>query len=255
MEWLKQLNRWRRSMRYLLKYRLNRPEWPKEPTSGPVLIIGSAPVSHLPVGFDERFQVICINGSQAATQAWGIASPDVTFLQFNQVRGKGERAVAVRKALNGKQCGTLYVLRWPDSEHSLREGLAAFNCGFSDLRRIGQYHRTRLAESVLGRIISEGDNEAKFSNGITAVLYAFHNNAPAVVITGIDPFSSGHVYNTLNKERLHTNMDVQILRELSQRGLPLFTSDPRVSESVGLPLWEGAQSPDKRRIATEEAKS
>lgn len=229
-------------MRYLLKYRMNRPEWPKDPLTGPALIVGSAPVSHLPVGFNDRFHVICINGSQAATQEWGIAAPDVTFLQFNQVRGKGERAVAVRKALNGKHCGTLYVLRWPESEQSLREGLAAFRYGFDTLRLIGQYHRTRLAEAVLGRVICEGDNEAKFSNGITAVLYAFYNGAPFVVITGIDPFSSGHVYNSLDKERLHTNMDVQILRELSDRGLPLFTSDPTVAESVGLRLWTAEQA-------------
>ncbi|WP_438749372.1 membrane-anchored protein [Pararhizobium sp. O133] len=239
MAWLKQFNRWRRSLRYLLKYRLNRPEWPKQPLTTPALIVGSAPVSHKPPGFDDRFFVICINGSQAATEAWNIGRPDVTFLQFNQVKGKGERAVAVRNALSGKRCGTLHVIRWPESEQALRQGLAAFDYGFDDLRLIGQYHRTRLAEDVLGRIIREGDNEAKFSNGITAVLYAFHNGAPAVVITGIDPFSSGHVYNSLNKERLHTNMDVEILRELSNRGFPLFTSDPQVAESVGLRLWTG----------------
>ncbi|MEK1926070.1 MAG: membrane-anchored protein [Rhizobium giardinii] len=237
--WYTWLNKLRRSWRYRLAYRFARPQAPKQPTPfrGPALIVGSAPVSNLPDGFDSRFAVICVNGSQVATAGWGIDAPDVTFLQFNQVEGKGERAVAVRRALSGKRCGILYVLRWPRSEARLREGLAAFEYGFNELRLINQYHRTRLAEAVLGRIVPESDNESKFSNGITAVLYAIHSGATDIIITGIDPSSTGHVYNDLKMQRLHSDTDVKILMELLERGFRLYTSDPHVAESTGLPLW------------------
>ena len=41
--------------------------------NGPALIIGSAPIAHKPTGFDNRFSVITINGSQVVTKNWGIA--------------------------------------------------------------------------------------------------------------------------------------------------------------------------------------
>ncbi|WP_349434533.1 membrane-anchored protein [Pararhizobium sp. A13] len=239
VHWYTWLNKLRRSWRYRLAYRLARPQAPKQPIPfrGPALIVGSAPASNLPDGFDSRFSVICVNGSQIVTADWGIDAPDVTFLQFNQVEGNGERATAVRRALSGKRCRILYVLRWPKSEARLREGLAAFDYGFDELRLINQYDRTRLAESVLGRVIAEGDNESKFSNGITSLLYAIHNGATAVIITGIDPSSTGHIYNALNMQRLHSDTDVKILIELLERGFRLYTSDPHVAESTGLPLW------------------
>ncbi len=82
------------------------------PFAGPVLIVGSAPISHLPAGFDERFSVITINGSQTVTAGWGLGPPDVTFLQPNQVEGTTDNARAVRTVLCGQRTRLLYVLRW-----------------------------------------------------------------------------------------------------------------------------------------------
>jgi hypothetical protein len=38
-------------------------------------------------------------------------------------------------------------------------------------------------------------------------------------------------------QRLHSDTDVKILMELLERGFRLYTSDPHVAESTGLPLW------------------
>lgn len=231
----------RRTIKEALVYRFSRPRPPRHPTpfSGPVLVIGSAPISNLPKGFDERFAVLTVNGSQAIAKQWGIRKPDATFLQFNQVEGTNDNAVAVRRVLEGEETVLLHVIRWPFGEQRLRDGLAAFNYRYDELRLVDQYQRMALREAVMGKRHSELDNARKFSNGITAVLYALHSEAQAVVISGINPRSSGHAYNDLGLPRLHGDMDLSILLELHARGVGLFTADPEVATSIGLPLWPG----------------
>ena len=53
-----------------IKYRLMRPLPPivTPRFNGPVLVVGSAPISHKPADFDATFRVITINGSQAVTE-------------------------------------------------------------------------------------------------------------------------------------------------------------------------------------------
>jgi hypothetical protein len=232
----------RRTIKEALVYRFSRPKPPRHPTRfiGPVLVVGSAPGSNLPKGFDENFSVLTVNGSQSVARKWGIAKPDATFLHFNQVDGTNDNAVAVRRVLNGEETGILYVMRWPFGEQRLRDGLAAFNYRYDQLRMVSTYQRIALHEAVMGARHSELDNARKFSNGITAVLYAFNSGASTVVISGINPGSTGHVYNELGLRRLHSDMDSSILLKLRGRGANLFTADPEVAVSTGLTLWQGA---------------
>jgi hypothetical protein len=60
-----------------------------------------------------------------------------------------------------------------------------------------------------------------------------------VIITGINPDSGGHIYNQENLARLHIRKDREILLRLMERGYPVFTADPVVAQSLGVPLWEG----------------
>jgi hypothetical protein len=231
----------RRTIKEALVYRFSRPQPPRHPKpfTGPALVVGSAPVSNLPKGFDESFSVLTVNGSQSVAKKWGIAKPDATFMQFNQVEGANDNAVAVRRVLNGEETGILHVIRWPFEEQRLRDGLAAFNYRYDQLRLTDQYQRMALHEAVMGKRHSELDNARKFSNGITAVLYALLSGAPAVIISGINPGSSGHVYNDLGLQRLHGDMDRSVLLTLHVRGARIFTADPEVATSTGLPLWPG----------------
>ncbi|PSJ59680.1 membrane-anchored protein [Pseudaminobacter soli (ex Li et al. 2025)] len=231
----------RRKIKEAVVYRLSRPKPPRHPTplAGPVLVVGSAPVSNLPKGFDESFSVLTVNGSQSVAKKWGISKPDATFLQFNQIEGTNDNAVAVRRVLNGEETGILHVIRWPFEEQRLRDGLSAFNYRCDELRLVDQYHRMALYEAIIGKRHSELDNARKFSNGVTAVLYALLSGAPAVIISGINPGSSGHVYNDLGLQRLHSDMDRAVLLTLHARGAGIFTADPEVAASTGLPLWQG----------------
>lgn len=239
MALLHELNRLKRDVRFRIKYKLSHPQPPQhpEPFLRPVVVVGSAPGSNKPDGFNSNYGLISVNGSQAATRSWGAGIPDATFLQYNQVEGSGERAVAVRSVLAGQRTRRLHVLRWRHSIERLRAGLSTFDYSADEILLVNSFERACLAHGLLGRLIPETDNANKFSNGVTAVLYALHSGASSVIISGINPASSGHVYNNLGLARLHTDLDIRLLKELVSRGFPLYTADPDVAQSVGVPLW------------------
>lgn len=228
-----------------VKYRLRKPQPPTlaMPFSGPVLVVGSAPISNKPAGFDDSFRVITINGSQAATLAWGIAAPDVTLVQFNQIEGRNTNAVHVRRVLTGQRTGRLYVLLWRKEERQrLIEGLKAFDYRYGELEIVDRYERMALLDKVVGLKCFELDADSKCSNGINAVLFALYNGATAVIITGINPASGGHSYHKTNLARQHVQMDTQVLQKLRDLGYPLYTSDVAVADLIGIPLWSGARA-------------
>lgn len=224
-----------------IKYNLLRPSPPLAPApfDGPVVVVGSAPNSNKPAGFDSSFRVITVNGAQVVTAKWGIENPDITFMMFNQVRGTNTNALEVRRVLAGKRTGTLYLMLWRDGLPSLQEGLRDFDYRYDNLHIIDRYQRMALLDRVCGMKSEELDREDKCSNGIHAALFALYNGAPAVILTGISPHTSGHVYNQENLPRFHKDMDQKALQALRDRGHPIFTADPDVSEASGIPLWTG----------------
>lgn len=227
-----------------IKYRLTRPQPPTAPAQfrGPVVVVGSAPVSHKPAGWSEDFSIITINGSQSVTAGWGVEAPDITLLQFNQIEGTNKNAVEVRRVLSGQRTGKLYVLLWrKDDRPRLEKGLRAFNYSYGDLQIVDRYERMALMDRVAGVPSLELETESKCSNGINAVLFALHNGAPTVIITGINPNSSGHAYNQAGLQRAHTSMDRQIIQSLMAQKRPIYTADPKVSEELGIPLWTGTR--------------
>ena len=227
-------------------YYLMRPSAPLHPVTidRPVAVVGSAPTSTRPQGFGPELMVFSINGSQSVAADWGVDVPDVTFMQFNQIEGKGANAQAVRRVLNGRRTRRLCVVRWKKDRTRLESGLRAFAYHADDLAIVSRDSRVALFHQVMGKPNFERDNHQKYSNGITAVLYAFASGAPAVIITGIDPTSTGHVYNDLNLKRLHASTDLEVLQTLHRRGLPLYTADAHVAQKTGLPLWQGGTKGD-----------
>lgn len=222
-----------------LKYALTRPNPPPTPIpfNSPVVVVGSAPVSHRPTGFDERYRTISVNGSQIAMASWGVMAPEITFMQFNQIRGVNTNAVEVRRVLDGKRTGTLYVFLWREGRQALEEGLASFNYNYDRLQLVDRYQRMALLGRVCGFRSLEMNADDKCSNGINAVLFALYHKAPAVILTGINPKSSGHAYNGANLRRFHQDMDLKVLQSLMVDNQPVYTADPDVSDATGIPLW------------------
>jgi hypothetical protein len=233
-----------------IKYALRRPRPPllDPPFTGPVVVVGSAPVSHQPAGFDETYRIISVNASQVVIDAWGIPAPDVTLMGYNEIIGTATSAAEARRVLGGRRTGALYVLAWRHGLDRLKTGLKAFDYDCRDLHTVDRYERIALMHKVGGILNLELNAETKCSNGLIAVLFALHNGAKAVIITGINPHSAGHAYNGINLVRKHVQMDSEMLKRLVGLGCPIYTADPEVSENVGLPIWKGsADQRDERR--------
>jgi hypothetical protein len=226
-----------------LKYRLLRPAPPPlhDRFAGPVVVVGSAPKSDKPIGLDDSYAIFTVNGSQSVALKWGIAVPDITFMMFNQVEGTTTNAQEVRRVLSGQRTKSLYVLLWRKNEiDRLRKGLEAFDYDYDHLTIVDRYERMALLDKVASLNSLELDADSKCSNGMNAVLFAFHHGAPAVIICGINPNSTGHIYNGVGLKRHHVDMDRLLIDRLLETGHPLFTADPAVSSSMGIPLWTGA---------------
>ena len=92
----------------------------------------------------------------------------------------------------------------------------------------------RGLNDLLGRLQVDGD---ELRHAALLVFYAIISGAKAVIISGINPDSSGHVYNDANLKRLHAGTDKQILQALIDRGYPIYTADLDVAKTSGVPLW------------------
>ncbi|MGG7576453.1 membrane-anchored protein [Rhizobium sp. Nf11,1] len=224
-----------------IKYVLRNPKPPITPApfNGPVVVLGSAPTSHKPLGLDATYRIISVNASQLALQSWGIEAPDITLMGYNEIEGTNQSAIETRRVLGGKRTGSLYVLAWRHGRERLQAGLEAFGYRCTEAHIIDRYQRIALLHKVSGQLNLELDADTKCSNGIIAVLFALYNGATAVILSGINPNSTGHVYNHANLERKHVRTDSETLVRLVRLGYPIYTADPQVAENVGLPLWQG----------------
>lgn len=225
----------------LFKYLIKRPKPFVDPelNGKVVVVLGSAPAATIPTGMNSTYRLITINGSQQALDNWGDFSPNVTIMMFNQIEGTNANALEVRRVLNGRRTGKLLLMLWRHDKNRLETGLSAFNYGYKELIIIDRYSRVSLVRAVAGLLNFELDASSKFSNGIIGVLHALHSGAAAVVISGINPSSTGHAYNTAGLHRKHSGPDMSLIKRLVRLGFPIYTSDNHVADSTGLPLWKG----------------
>ncbi len=223
-----------------LKYAWLRPRaWSDDTINGRnVVVVGSAPVSAKPFDFDESYLVISVNASQIVAKGWGVEKPDITLMMFHQIEGKYKNAQEVRRVLNGESTGSLYLLLWRHDLLRLKAGLTRINYGYDRLSIVDRFSRVALVRATTGKLNFEISPESKYSNGVIAVMLALQSGAKRVVIAGINPASTGHIYNAENLHRKHSGPDLEALKQMQQAGLPVYTADAAVADATGLPLWK-----------------
>lgn len=224
-----------------LSYFVSRPSaWRDDSLHGrKVVVVGSAPVSSQPVDFDQSYVVISVNASQVVAKKWGREKPDISLMMFNQIEGRNTNAQEVRRVLKGERTGKLYVLLWRRKLARLVKGISGFDYGYDYLQIVDRNRRVALVKAMTGKLNFEVVPESKYSNGVIGVMLALNSGAERVVIAGINPVSTGHIYNSENLRRNHRGPDMDALRHMQQKGLPVYTADPEVAEATGLPLWTG----------------
>ena len=76
---------------------------------GPTLVLGSAPAPKIPIGFNDSWNLICVNGSGVVAKHLGLPVPTITLLSgavFGQTVANREG----RLALAGGQTGNLIYI-------------------------------------------------------------------------------------------------------------------------------------------------
>lgn len=208
----------------------------------PVVVVGSAPISTAPLGFDASYHVITINGSQVVSRQWGREKPDVTFMTSNQLQGQNTNAISVRGAVGGCSTRLLIMTLWSRPLDELKLALQKLEYSYDELKILTRMERMALHHAALGKLNLELTSDDRFSNGITGVLFALASGAPAVITSGINPLSSGHVYNDANLQRRHSGTDAKTLRSLVERGYPVYTADSEVGHRIGIPIWNAPKT-------------
>lgn len=240
---MKAIARARRYAYRRAKYHLISPQVPE--ISGVLqgktaIVVGAAPSSTRPSGWNDNFRVITINASQVVAGGWLGETPDVTLMQFNQIEGTNASAREVRRVLENRRTGRLVVLHWRHDLQRLQRGLAQFKYQYDSLTVMSRYERIALMQAITGELNLELEAETKWSNGIVGAALALNSGAERIILTGIDPLSKGHAYNNLGHTRLHSDMDMNALSRFVAQGYPIFTADRHVSEKTGLALWSGS---------------
>jgi hypothetical protein len=230
-----------------VKFIWTRPQpWSDDSIKGrKVVVVGSAPNSSKPYDFDDSYCLISVNASQIVAKDWGVATPDITLMMFHQIEGKSTNAGEVRRLLNGETTGSLYMLLWRHDMARLKQGLGRINFGYDRLSVVDRFSRVALVRAMTGKLNFEITPESKYSNGVIAVMLALYSGAERVVIAGINPASTGHVYNAENLHRKHSGPDLDALKQMQQAGLPVYTADPAVAVATGLTLWQSDDVADR----------
>ncbi|WP_236635910.1 hypothetical protein [Paracoccus aminophilus] len=174
-----------------------------------------------------------------AAHSWLTETPDLTLMQFNQIEGMNANALEVRRVLAGQHTKRLCLLHWRHGLARLEHGLAAFGYRYDELHLMSRYARIALMQAVMGQLNLELETGSKWSNGIVAAALAIESGAANVILTGINPISSGHGYNQLDLKRQHCDSDFAALQLFRLRQHPVFTADAAVADQTGLPLWSG----------------
>jgi hypothetical protein len=239
---LDRVNHGRKYAYRYLKYHLKRPSVPeaRDILDGrTAVVVGSAPNSTRPEGWNANFRVITINASQAAAAGWLDERPAITLMMFNQIEGQNPTAKEVRRVLQSKSTGKLILLLWRHDLQRLKQGLAAFGYAYDELSVMSRYQRMALMYACLGKLDLDLDLSTRWSNGIVGTAFALQSGAKRVILSGINPQSTGHAYNSLGLNRQHVSADLDALHALVGQGKPVFTADTEVAKSTGLPLWRG----------------
>lgn len=208
--------------------------------SGPLLVVGSAPGSHLPQGFDRTtWHVATINGSQGIARQWGIENPDVTAMMFAHLTGNSRNSPAVRSLLKGYRTGHLMVMGLDHIKEGTAERLREMDYGCDSFEIVTRLQRSKFLREFLQTRYYDLVKSEKTSNGVFMIAYGIACGASPLVISGIAPNTTGHAYNDLGLPRKHQESDAQALKRFLARGYAIYTADPAVSEAFDLPLWKG----------------
>jgi hypothetical protein len=95
--------------------------------------------------------------------------------------------------------------------------------------------RDAYVMETLGSLFAQ--EERRPSNGIGLISFALAQGVPQIIIAGISVDVAGHEYDDLKRRRRHSREDIAALKRVAERYPFVSTTERRLSEETGLPLY------------------
>jgi hypothetical protein len=212
---------------------------------GPALVLGSAPNSSRPHGFDGDWSVVTANASQMRAEDWGIKTPALTVFRAGLML-PGAHQDEVWAVLRGRRTTSLVVLKDKTPENAYLKSLGERDYGAASVHLISKSQKNAIVLELTGRLRVSCFGKGA-SQGVFAALLALKCGAPCAVVSGLSFSATDHFYGAWSK-RGHIADDRDVLRAAVRRGLPLFAAEPTFAAESGLPLWTGTAQQLKHAV-------
>lgn len=182
----------------------------------PVLVFGSAPNPIIPKEFNGEWKIICMNASGLAVKRGNLPHPDITIFSVSGLLRSASNYVEIRKNIKGlysenvliRMLSGSFLKHWLKMWRSKRV-LRSLDYSYHNINCLGPAEWRAILLDVLG---TEHMYLSKnISTGVFCVILALYLNSGKVVVSGINPDSTGHSYSSSNIWRQHSDSDKDTL--------------------------------------------
>jgi hypothetical protein len=191
----------------------------------PTLVLGSAPNPHVPPDYDPAtWSLVCINASGRIAEQLDLGTPAITIMASGFLTAANDISVEARQLVSGLRTETL-IIRFAGSDPfkrlrralSVRLRLMSMDYRFERLVFISPAVWRPILSSFREMLDSQGSgNTENVSTGVFGCVMALDLDALTLAVSGIDPASSGHAYNNLDRTRHHVFADEWMLKLLEE---------------------------------------
>jgi hypothetical protein len=167
---------------------------------------------------------VCINASGRVAEQLDLGTPAITIMASGFLTAANDISVEARQLISGLRTETL-VIRFAGSDlfKRLRRSVSVRLCLMSLDYRFDRL--LFMSPSIWRPILSSfrdtlgnqtSGNTENVSTGVFGCVMALGFDALKLAVSGIDPTSSGHAYNNLDRTRHHVFADEWMLRLLEE---------------------------------------
>lgn len=206
---------------------------------GPVLVVGSAPQSSLPVGVTPDWFLVSVNASQTVAAEFGFVEPDLTIFR-DSLMIPGDYQDMMWPLLAGRRTKHLVSIVGSASDRNIAAHLPEKGYQAEKVTEIGRNVRGAVIAEATGRYLATLSGHDGVSNGIFAILLAYKLGASPVVMTGFSFSRPGWKQRPdIVATRPHLIGDTIACQMIRERNLPIYAADPTFAEEAGLRHWTG----------------
>lgn len=207
--------------------------------TGPAIVAGSAPNPTKPAGVDASWFRVSINASQAVLESFGLPDPDLTIFQ-PKIKWEDNARLSYWNYLCSKGTGHLIFCVNRKNDGRIEDFLKSKNYNAGAITYMKDLQKNAIVKSVTGHCaMTPFRGDKSVSNGMFGAILALKLGANLVVMSGFSWQKGWFHDKAAQTSRNHQLTDWLACRQIVERRLPVFTTEPEFASRSGLGLWKG----------------